>query len=145
MSEMYPARIAPPKIAYLKRNNFREEFRNNDLMSDWAYTSISQIAYVGPFGATETLPQTFACQQALCVCRQMMRYVRGWGQIYLGNEREPAKAKLRLNMVELQRDILKTRREDIKRDDQLFRDRPGELEDVRRQISIIDRKWARVR
>ena len=48
-------------------------------------------------------------------------------------------------MVKLQRDILKTRREDIKRDDQLFRDRSEELEDVRRQISMIDRQWTRLR
>ena len=75
----------------------------------------------------------------------MMRYVRGWEQVFLGGEWEPAKAKLRLNMVELQRDILKTRREDIKRDDQLFRERSEELEDVRRQISMIDRHWTRVR
>ena len=40
---------------------------------------------------------------------------------------------------------MKTRREDIKRDDQLFRDRSEELEDVRRQISMIDRQWDRLR
>ena len=45
----------------------------------------------------------------------------------------------------MQRDILKTRREDIKKDDQLFRDRAEELEDARRQIEAIDKEWARRR
>ena len=61
LNEVYSARIAQPTIAYLKHNTFREEFHNNDLVSDWMYTSISQIIYVGTFGTTESLPQTFAC------------------------------------------------------------------------------------
>ena len=114
-------------------------------MRDWMYTSINQIIYVGPFGTTESLATEFVRQQALCACRQMVRYVLGFEAVYLGGGYEPPKAKLRLNTVELQRDILKTRREDIKKDDQLFRDRAGELEDVRRQIEVIDKEWTRRR
>ena len=65
--------------------------------------------------------------------------------VYLSGEYEPPKAKLRLSMVELQRDILKTRRGDVKKDDNLFRNRAGELEDVRRQMEVIDNEWARKR
>ena len=80
-------------------------------MSDMMFTSLNEIIYVGPFGTTEAISNTFVCQTELCACRQMMRYVRGFEAVYLNGEYEPPKAKLRLNMVELQRDILKTRRE----------------------------------
>ena len=65
LNEVYSARIAQPTLAYLKQNTFREEFQENDLMSDWMYTSINQIIFAGPFGATEALSPTFDCQQAL--------------------------------------------------------------------------------
>ena len=48
-------------------------------------------------------------------------------------------------MVEVQRDVLKSRRGIIKKDDQLFRSRADELADVRRQLDVIDTRWARTR
>ena len=64
---MHSARIVQPNIAYLKQNAFGDEFMENDLMSDMMFTSLNKIIYVGPFGATGAISNTFACQAELCV------------------------------------------------------------------------------
>ena len=67
MNEVYSARIVQPNIAYLKQNAFGDEFMENDLMNEMMYTSLNEIIYVGPFGTTEAISNTFVCQTELCV------------------------------------------------------------------------------
>ena len=129
-----------PTIAYLGRGGFKDEFQENALVNGLMRKTLSKCIYVGPSGSSEEVNQNFICQKNLRPCRQMMRYARGYKRVETEFWESP-RIKLFLNVVALQRDVLKERREVIRWDPQLMRDCKGELLEIRKQIQIIDVKW----
>ena len=74
----------------------------------------------------------------------MMRYARG-SRLVQGAYWATQKVALDMNLVALQRDVLKERRDRLKSDPTLTHDRKEELMEIRKQIQIIDCKWSRSR
>ena len=84
LQKIYSERFVMPSIAYLKRDGFGQESQENELINGLMRESLSGIIYVEPFGATTEIPPNSICQQELCPCRLMMRYVRGFKSVKSG-------------------------------------------------------------
>ena len=132
--EIYARRVEMPTITYLGRDGFKDEFQENALINGQMDETLSKCIYVGPSGSSEQVNQGFICQMNLRPCVQMMRYARGYKQVAT-EFWEATRIKLFLNVVALQRDVLKERREKIRWDPQLMRDRSGELIEIRKNKS----------
>merc|ERR1712112_641034 len=87
----------------------------------------------------------FICKIKLCPCRQMMRYVRGSVPVPHNGYWNSEKVVLKMNVVALQRDVLKERRSRIVLDPILLEERSEELEDIRKQLQMLDSRWSRCR
>ena len=74
-----------------------------------------------------------------------MRYARGSRLVPYTGYWASQKIVLCLNVVALQRDVLKERRDRIKADPTLPKERKEELIEIRTQIQIIGSKWSRCR
>ena len=75
----------------------------------------------------------------------MMRYARGSKTLSDTEYWDSPRVVLNMNVVALQRDVLKGRRDHIRSDTTLLMGRGGELLEIRKQIRIIDSKWSSTR
>ena len=74
-----------------------------------------------------------------------MRYARGSKLMPDTGHWNSQKIVLNVNLVALQRDVLKGRRDGIKEDPTLMRDRSEELSEIRTLIQIVESKWSMCR
>ena len=74
-----------------------------------------------------------------------MRYARGSKLVPETGYWTSQKIVVGVNLVALQRDVLKERRERIKANPTLVNERSEELSEIRAQIQILDSKWSRCR
>ena len=144
LQAQYAHRVAMPEIAYWRQDGLGEGFRGNASINGLARDTLGRCIYVGPLGASAEIPPSSICREGLRTCRQVVRYARGFRAVE-AEAWQPPKVKLRLNTEEVQRDVLKARREIVKNGAQLFQERFEELGEVRKQMDIIDIERMRAR
>ena len=91
-------------------------FQENGLIDGYTYEALSSCIYVGVRGNADEVNDGFICQVKIRPFRQMMRYARESrlvpGTGYWASQR----VALNVNLVALQRDVLKERRDRIMSD-----------------------------
>ena len=112
--EEFAGRLATPTVAYLRGDGFKDEFQENGLINGFTHEALNQCIYAGLQGTSDEITPGFICQVGPCPCRQMMRYTRGSREIPDNGHWNPKKIVLRLDLVALQRDVLKERRDRIR-------------------------------
>ena len=143
--EEYASRLSMPRVAYLRGDGFKDEFQENGLINGFTHEALSNCIYAGIQGTAEEITPGFICQVSPCPCRQMMRYTRGSREIPDNGYWNPKKIVLRLDLVALQRDVLKEGMVQIRFEPGVEKEREEELSEIRTQIQIIDSKWSRCR
>merc|ERR1712112_38884 len=99
--------------AYLRGDGFKGEFQDNRLINGYTEEALKSCIYAGVKGTIEEIDDKFICKVKLCPCRQMMRYVMGSVPVPHNGYWNSEKVILKMNVVALQRDVLKERRSRI--------------------------------
>ena len=109
--EIYASRLAMPTFAYLRRDA---------LINGQMHEALAKCIYVGPRGSTEEANKFFICQVNMCPCRQMMRYARGSRMATETEYWNAPRFMPNMNVVSLQRDVIRERRDHIRSDHTLL-------------------------
>merc|ERR1712114_129391 len=143
--DIYASRLTKPTCAYLRGDGFKGEFQENRLINGYTEEALKSCIYAGVKGTIEEIDDKFICKIKLCPCRQMMRYVMGSVPVPHNAHWNSEKVILKMNVVALQRDVLKERRSRIVLDPILLEERSEELKEIRKQLQMLDSRWSRCR
>ena len=127
LMDIYASRLSMPTFAYLRRDGFKNGFRNNGLINGQMHETLSKCIYVGQRGSSGELNKYFICQVNMCPCRQMMRYARGSKTLSDTEYWDSPRVVLNVNVVALQRDVLKERRDHIRSEPTLLVEKGGRI------------------
>ena len=109
---------------------FKSEFQNNRLLNGEMHDTLEKCIYVGQRGSSEGAGKYFICQVNKRQRRQMMRYVRGSRLSPDTKYWELPRVVMSMNVVALQRDVLKERRDHIRPGPTLLMGSPEELLEI---------------
>merc|ERR1712112_568159 len=140
--DIYASRLTKPACAYLRGDGFKGEFQENRLLSGYTEEALKSCIYAGVRGTAEEIDDRFICKLKLCPCRQMMRYVMGGVSVPNTGYWNSEKVVLKINVVAMQRDVLKERRSRIIYDPIMLEERREELMEIRKQLQMLDSRWS---